>query len=87
MPKITILELPQIPVKFFDDYTVLTIPPGEIVKVKEQSEVNQGDILIRTTSKVHPFVNLETGGLWGDSLDGYYFEIVDLNKVEVKISK
>lgn len=48
---------------------------GEVVKViKHEGYSNTGDILMRTTSNIHPFITLSDGSLWGCSLDGYTFE-------------
>lgn len=51
---------------------------GSIVKCAEApaTSSNLGDILMVTSSKENPLINLRTGLLWGDRIEEYRFTLI-----------
>jgi hypothetical protein len=76
---------------YASSYLALNVPPGTILEVLDTSISNENDIIIRTYSDKRPFItvcklsnvtlqyNLQNVDLWGDSLGGYDFKILDSN--------
>jgi hypothetical protein len=61
------------------------LEPGTVVEIikshytaeKEIGRILIGRILMRTSSHIHPFVNLEDGVLYGNELQNYVFKILE----------
>lgn len=58
---------------------------GKIVKVIQAPNFkNPGEILMTTGVPNHSLINLETGTLWGNDLDYYTFQVLDVTELVLK---
>lgn len=66
--------------KIVEELKALDLKRGTYVKVISgplPDSTNKDDILIRTSDKHSPFVDIVNGSLWGDNLAPYTFLILD----------
>lgn len=84
MRNVKIIPITEEKILFIGKET-LNIKEGSIVRVTA-SEMNNDEILIRTNSDERPFVNLQNGTLWYNSIDSYSFEIIK-NQINLQIQK
>lgn len=69
----------------FPGDTVLHAEPGTVLEVIGHTQNDSvGEIVIRTTSDIHPFVSVKEGKLWGDSLENYTFKLVKETELILK---
>lgn len=72
--------------KLFIGREGLNIKPGTIVKVNHPANTEgQGTYLLRTNQNSRPFVTLDTGALWYDSIDNYSFEVLPVAQILLEL--
>lgn len=66
---------------------VLNLDKGCVVKVistPSRTPDAESKILIRTASREHPFVGIDTGELWGDDIHDYEFLLINVEEINIK---
>ena len=58
---------------------ILAVKPGSVVKCVENlsnsDSRDKNKYLLRTNSRVNPFVRLDNGWIWGNALEDYIFAV------------
>jgi hypothetical protein len=71
--------------KSFQGNEVLVLPAGTVLRVIYHPQYDAlNDHVVLTTSKEHPLLSLDTGSLWGNSLDNYRFQVALDVKIKIK---
>lgn len=71
--------------KSFQGNEVLVLPAGTVLRVIYHPEYDAlNDHVIRTSSKDNPLVCLDSGSLWGNSLENYRFQVALDVKIKIK---